>query len=198
MKIHTIGDSHSKLGNINNPEIIQHWISGLLCYSFGIGKLNRVNIKNYSDIEDGDIVIFCFGEIDCRCHINRFITPENDYTKIIDELIKNYVDAVKENINQFTNLTTCLYNIIPPIQKHKCSSPNSEYPFVGTDLERQSYHLYFNKKLNEECAINNFIFFDIYDKYTDDDGFLNEEYSDKNIHINDGIFICEFIKKMSY
>ena len=197
MKIHTIGDSHSNFGNINLPEIIHHWIFGILCYSFGIGKLNRVNIKNYHDIRDDDVVIFCFGEIDCRCHIKKFITKENDYTKIIDNLINNYVDAVKVNINQYSNLTTCLYNVIPPTREY-CLQSQDIYPIIGTDEERKSYHLYFNKKLKEACAINNFIFFDIYDKYTDEYGFLKEEYKDNSVHINDGIFICEFMKNFRY
>jgi hypothetical protein len=36
-------------------------------------------------------------------------------------------------------------------------------------------------------------FFDIYNKYTDKFGYLNKELSDGNVHINNGVYIQEFI-----
>ena len=52
-----------------------------------------------------------------------------------------------------------------------------------------------NKKLKEYCVKYNYIFFDVYDKYTDEDGFLNTKLSDGAIHIGDGTFINDFIKQ---
>jgi hypothetical protein len=52
------------------PNINIHHLGVVLCYSIGIGGLNRINIKNFN-VEDRDIVIFSFGEIDCRCHIKK-------------------------------------------------------------------------------------------------------------------------------
>ena len=40
----------------------------------------------------------------------------------------------------------------------------------------------------------NFLFFDVYNKYTDSNGFLNKSLSDNNVHIRDGIYLKEFIK----
>ena len=66
-------------------------------------------------------------------------------------------------------------------------------PFLGTDEERKSYVLYFNKILKEKCIENNFIFFDIYDKYLDINGFLRKDLSDDNVHIKNGKYITDFI-----
>ncbi len=68
------------------------------------------------------------------------------------------------------------------------------YPILGTDEERKTYFLYFNEKLKEKCIQYNYIFFDIYNKYCDDEGFLKKELSDNGIHIGNGIYITEFIK----
>jgi hypothetical protein len=39
------------------------------------------------------------------------------------------------------------------------------------------------------------VFFDIYDKYVDVEGFLRKDLSDGNVHIRDGVHIREFIDR---
>jgi len=190
MSIHTIGDSHSYNGFDN---IINHHLGPVLCYSFGIEKLNRCNISNYN-IKNGDTIIFSLGEIDCRCHIHKYINNTTSYENIINNIINNYFEAIKLNIitSNITFKHICVYNIPPPIQKYN-TPENPDYPYIGTDEERKTYHLYFNKILKEKCNENNYIFFDIYDKYTDTNGFLQKDLSDGNVHIRDGIHITNFI-----
>ena len=192
MSIHTIGDSHSHNGWSG---IINHHLGPLLCYSFGKEQLNRCNINNFS-IKDGDTVIFCLGEIDCRCHIHKHINKINTYQDIINNIIDNYFEAIKLNIInlQIKLKNICVYNVVPPVQKYN-TIENLEYPYLGSDEERKNYVLYFNKKLKEKCIKNNYIFFDIYDKYTDENGFLKKDLSDGNVHIRDGIYITNFINK---
>lgn len=191
MTIYTCGDSHSLEGwsNIKN-----YCISGILCYSFGKDKLARIDIRNYNMI-NGDTIIFCFGEVDCRCHIHKHITLTNTYQDIIDNIINNYFEAIKLNISlaniKFKNI--CVYNVVPPIQKHN-TSEDPKYPFLGTDEERKAYVLYFNQKIKEYCIKSNYVFFDVYDKYIDENGFLQKNLSDGHVHIRNGIYLNEFIK----
>ena len=189
MKIHTFGDSHSKFGfeSINNINI--NHIGPVLCHSFGLDKLKKLNIENYG-VKNNDSVIFCFGEIDCRCHIHKYINDENSYMDIIDDIIDNYIDAILENIFQYTNINVYIYNIVPPIQKYN-TQENPEYPYLGTDEERKKYVLYFNERLKSKCNNFKFTFFDIYDKYIDINGFLNKDLSDSNVHIKDSKYIKE-------
>lgn len=192
MSLHTIGDSHS----INGwTQIIQHHLGAVLCYSFGKDKLNRCDIRNYN-IKDGDTIVFCFGEIDCRCHIHKHIKDTITYQDIINDIIDNYFEAIELNvsISQIKIKNICVYNVVPPVQKYN-TSENPDFPYLGTDEERKQYVLYFNKKIKEKCIEKKYIFFDIYDKYIDENGFLSKALSDGNVHISNGVHIRNFINE---
>ena len=192
MSIHTIGDSHSGNGWTG---IIQHYLGPVLCYSFGKEKLNRCDIRNFN-IKDGDTIVFCLGEIDCRCHIHKHITETTRYQDIINNIVDNYFEAIELNvsISQIKLKNVCVYNVVPPIQKYN-TSENHEYPYLGTDEERKQYALYFNEKLKEKCIEKEYIFFDIYNNYIDENGYLRKDLSDGNVHIGNGIYISNFIKE---
>jgi hypothetical protein len=190
MTIHTFGDSHSRFGYEGIPNVQIHHIGARLCYSIG---RDGININHGYNVQEGDTVIFCFGEIDCRCHIQKYITRENDYTKIIDTIINNYFSRIKMAVDVFANLKTVVYNVVPPVQKYN-TEENKDYPYLGTDEERKMYVTYFNEKLKQKCAEYNYLFFNVYDKYIDENGFLNKQLSDNNVHIRDGIYIKEFIE----
>jgi hypothetical protein len=190
MSIHTIGDSHSYNGWTG---IINHHLGPRLCHSFGRDKLYCCDIRN-CNLKDGDTIIFSFGEIDCRCHIHKHINETTTYQAIINDIVENYFEAIKLNItnSQVKLKNVCVYNVVPPIQQYNtCENPY--FPYLGTDEERKTYVLYFNKKLKEKCIENNYIFFDIYDKYIDENGFLRKDLSDGNVHIKDGLSITQFI-----
>jgi len=192
MSIHTIGDSHSSFGLTG---IIQHHLGPVLCYSFGKEKLNRCDIRKFN-IKDGDTIVFCFGEIDCRCHIHKHITETTRYQDIINNIVDNYFEAIELNVftSQIKLKNICVYNVVPPIQKFN-TAENPEYPYLGTDEQRKQYALYFNEKLKEKCIEKKYIFFDIYNNYIDKDGYLRKNLSDGNVHISNGIYISNFIKK---
>jgi hypothetical protein len=192
MPIHTIGDSHSERGWYG---VIIHHIGPTLCYSFGIEKLNRIDISKFN-INDGDTIVFSLGEIDCRCHVHKHITDVLKYETIIDNIIYNYFEAISLNIiNANIKLKNiCIFNIVPPVQKDTVNE-DPGYPFIGTDEERKTYVLYFNKRLKEECIKKNYIFIDIYDNYCDENGYLIKDLSDGRVHIKNGFFISNFINK---
>jgi hypothetical protein len=196
--IHTFGDSHASTAHGGWHEcknVITHHIGGVLCYSFGNEKLNRCNISNFN-LNDGDSVIFCFGEIDCRNHVHKHITSENSYNNIISDLINNYFDAIYENIKcckkKLKHIS--VYNVIPPI-RYRYEAPDHPFPYLGSDEERKNYVLFFNKQLEQKCKDNNFIFFNIYDEVKDSDGFLKKELSDNNCHLKNGQAIKKFLEK---
>jgi hypothetical protein len=190
MAIHTFGDSHSYFGWKDIPNIKTHHESSKLCFSIG---RDGINIKEGYNVNNGDTVIFCFGEIDCRCHIHKHITESNNFKQIIDAIIDSYFIKVKTAVDSFDNIRTVIYNVVPPVQKHN-TNENPVYPYLGTDEERKSYVLYFNERLQQKCIEYNFIFFNIYDNYIDSNGYLNKSLSDGDVHIRDDIYIRRFIE----
>ena len=161
MTIYTVGDSHACAGWGSATQYI--WLGPKLCYSFGRDALKTFDIRTYCNIQNGDVIIFCFGEIDCRCHIHKYVNSTKSYQSIIDDIVEKYFDAIALNISispvSFKNV--CVYNVVPPVHTYN-THESIEYPYLGTDQDRKKYVSYFNKKLKEKCSQNNYIFFDIY------------------------------------
>lgn len=124
-------------------------MNAALCYSFGRDKLDRCDISKFN-IKNGDIIIFCLGEVDCRCHIHKHITNDLTYQKIIDNIVEKYFEAIDLNVKTsgLKLKDVCVYNVVPPVQKYN-TYENPEYSFLGNDDERKNYTLYFNKKIKE-------------------------------------------------
>jgi hypothetical protein len=196
--IHTVGDSHAFQHGCIEPipsRIVQHHLGPVLCYSFGKEKLKRCDIRNFN-IKNGDSIIFCLGEIDCRCHIHKHINDKVSYQNIIDYIVDNYFEAINLNIetSQINLKNICVYNVVPPIQIDN-TPEDPTFPFLGSDEERKEYVLYFNKKLKENCKKYRYVFFDIYNHYTDENGFLIKDLSDGNVHLKDKSYLRDFILK---
>lgn len=190
MVIHTFGDSHSYNGWDGIHYVKTHHLGPKLCFSIG---RDGIDIKNGYGVNEGDVVIFCFGEIDCRCHVHKYITKDTDYKQIIDLIVNKYFEKIKYAVDMFDYIKTVIYNVVPPVQQNN-TPENPEYPYLGTDEERKKYVLYFNKKLQEKSIEYNFLFFNIYDSYIDENGFLNKTLSDGTVHIRDGIYLRHFIQ----
>jgi lysophospholipase L1-like esterase len=188
MVVHTFGDSHSHNGWIGIKNIQIHQLGPKLCFSIG---RDGIKIKDDYNVQNGDTVIFCFGEIDCRCHIHKHVQEGKNYKQIIDTIVHNYFIQIQNAVNTFDQLKIAIYNVVPPVQKHN-TGENSEYPYLGTDEERKAYVLYFNEKLKQKCIEYKFVFFDVYNKYIDRNGFLKKSLSDGNVHIRDGVHITQF------
>ena len=201
IKIHTYGDSHAThYGgwvdiNIGGVEIVTNHLMGKLAYSFGRDKLQVVK-----GVSENDIIIFCFGEIDCRCHINKY---EPEWEHSIDNIVDSYFDNIKINVSRFDNLKTCVFNVVPPLERENPLNLWTEVwankngvPATGTDEERKKYTEYMNKKISEKCVEFGYTFFDVYSEYCDEMGFLKRELSDDNCHIGDPIYIVEFLESI--
>ena len=198
LKLHTFGDSHASTSashwgklNVPNLQIVDGAIGGKLAYSFGTKCFEVLNIKD-KGVKEGDWVVFCFGETDCRCHVSRQISETRDYKNVIDEIVEKYVDAIYKNIAQFPSGTikTFVYNVVPA--RYIATDQWHPFPYLGTDEQRKMYYKYFNQKLQEKSIEYGYKYIDVYDKYTDSDGFLAKEYSDGNCHIIDPCFVEEW------
>ena len=141
-----------------------------------------------ADELSGDIIVFCFGEIDVRCHVYKY--KEKGFKNVIDELVNDYFAKIQTYTDGFKKV--CVYFVPPPVKRGD-TEENEAFPFLGTNKERQRYTLYMNKKLAEGCKERGFIFIDIYDAYCDKDGFLRKDMSDGTVHIKDTEPLEKFI-----
>lgn len=192
--IHTVGDSHAYHPWHNMGNCIKHIVPETLAYSVGRDGLNRVDISQYEDIKDGDLVVFSFGEIDCRCHINRFVAEDNSYENIISDVVDGYISTVKKNEEKIDKkITIAAFNIVPPPESTTPENPN--YPFRGSPQQRLDYVKFFNKRLKLLCEAEGYIFIDIFKEHCNNRGFLNTTYTDGHVHVIDPLFLKDFLQK---
>jgi hypothetical protein len=187
--IHTIGDSHSAGGWGDISGVLVHWVGPKLCYSIG---RDGITIEDSYGVKEGDVVVFCFGEIDCRFHVYRYSQNGIGYQVVIDYIVDAYFRSIRTAVSKFKSLRTCVYNVVPAIEAAGISV-NSEQPFLGTDDDRQMYVRYFNRKLKEKCAEYNYTFVDVHDSYTNARGFISKELNDGSVHIKEPKFLKMFV-----
>lgn len=199
-RLYSIGDSHCYHGwehvRINGMSVITHkqFISRTCSY-FGFKRLELVDMKNLG-VQDGDIVSFLFGEIDCTCNIHKFA---DQYEDIIDKIVENYFYAIKVNVEQFKDLIVIVASITPPISKIRYKADrhtDSLFPILGEDEDRKKYVKYMNAKIKESCEEFKYEFLDIHDIHCDENGLLITSLSDGFIHIEDPRYIQEGLMKL--
>lgn len=195
--IYIYGDSHASFSfrNLNLD------YNNLHCPSITMFRIGRDNIIinfNKDIIQKGDIIILSYGEVDCRCHIQRQINLGVNEDDIINELVSNYFKTIKNNIINI-DAKIIIVGVIPPTKQYDYEIIHGpilhEFPFVGSDEDRVRYTNKVNKLLEELSIINNFIYFNPYYYYERQDGTLKHELSDSIVHLgNNSFFLEKFIE----
>ena len=176
--IYTIGDSHALHAWCKIPGVVAESIGPMLMYTFG-GHPYPIPEK----IPMGSIVVFCWGEIDCRCHVYKF----PPWKETVDKLALDYISGIRAVSKDHT---PWIYNVVPPARKDKFMESQG-FPFLGTDQERLGYVLRLNKRLKE----SGLEFVDTYDECSDADGFLRYEMSDCHVHVEDPKPITDWLNR---
>lgn len=228
MNLHTIGDCHSdmpwyRMKASDTPfEQIYNNGMGYTLTSFGVRKLDLIDIStsyhrgNYVpmidperrkyyesfklpyqhnfDIKEDDAVIFGFGEIDCRM-IFSFSGYSKTWKDMVDIAIPNYFEAIKANVEKFNHLNTMVLNIIPATKDQYI---HPQFRGGSPETSRKEVTLYMNNLMKELCDKYNYTFFNVYDKYCDEEGYLNRKLSDDSFHIYNPIYYYEFLNNLKY
>lgn len=184
--IHTYGDSHSKYGweRITSRIININHVGPRLCYTFGNSELK----ESLPPLLNNDIIVFCFGEIDCRCHIHKYVTVNNSYEDVINKIVQNYFIKIKETTKQFEEkINICVYNVAPPAADTTAADPNLLR--LGSFEDRKKYTKYFNTKLKQFSDIYSYHFFDIYSLCEGARGEIKKEASNDGVHITNPTYI---------
>lgn len=188
--IYTHGDSHATTTFNDIENIKKNTVVERTMYATSQGKTSF--IKN---VKPKEYVIWCFGEIDVRCHIKKQERLGRNVDEVISSLVKDYVDHIIQTQKKY-HYNCFIMSIVPPA--YDGSKPNKAYPFEGTDEERKSYTIKLNALLEKACIKNNFKFFNVYDLYKDENGMLNRALSDGHVHIKDTTLVKDLLKSYSF
>jgi hypothetical protein len=131
------------------------------------------------NIHDGDTVVWCFGEIDVRCHVIRQARLQNtSVDAIVAGSAQTYLRSVDEITREAGRCNTILLAVIPPTNQ----ANNPDFPTVGSLVERIRARVLLNEALEREGAARGFQFLNPYSEFMDPRGALKESMPDSNIH----------------
>jgi len=163
---------------------------------YRIGRDNIIINYNKEEVQEKDIVVLVYGEVDCRCHIQRQINNGRLEDDVIAELVDNYFLTIQSNVDK--NIQVVIVGVIPQTRQYDYEVRHGpilhEFPFVGTDADRARYTNKLNKRLEEKCieAGSGYYYFNPYDYYTrEEDDTLKYELSDRIVHLGDNRYFLE-------
>ena len=135
----------------------------------------------------GNKVLFCFGEIDCRAHLfKQSEIQKRDIHEIIRECVDRYFSVIKDTKKK--GFDVIVWNVIP--SGITDDTLEYEYPFYGTNIERNKVSKYFNEYLKQKLEKLNITFIDIFDKL------VFKNFETKDSYYFDGIHLSQ--KAMPY
>jgi hypothetical protein len=142
------------------------------------------------NINEDDSIVFCFGEIDARCHLHKYA---DNLVDDVFNMVRHYfyaVDAATSGIKG----QICIY-FVPPAVRSEGLYNNPDYPYIGTDVERKNNVCCLNKTLQRFCEEFSYIFIDLTKDYADEEGFMRKELSDGGPHIKEIKPLITFLRE---
>lgn len=200
--IHVIGDSHGFFCFNNQESLITknensafvyaknnmnimfpfciHWLESRTMFRVGRDNIAGLNIKQFG-VQEHDVVVFVFGEVDVRCHIGKQRDEKNrNEDEVIDSLATSYIATIKNNMMNYTSLKCVIMSVVPPSDK----GFNPSYPFYDTLANRVQLTQKLNERLKNKCDLNGIYFLDTYSIFAQADGSLDQSLSDGIVHIH--------------
>ena len=192
------GDSHAKKSflNLNLPFRDYHQQSITM---HRIGRDNIIIHFNPQEPDENSIICLSYGEVDCRCHVQRQINLGRNEDEVIQELVVNYLNTIVNNVMKYKKVV--LVAVIPTTKQSDYENMHGpidhDFPFVGSDEDRARFTTKMNTLLEQICNENpDFIFFDPYPYYKREDGTLKFELSDTYGHILQNAFFLEKFEEL--
>lgn len=199
-KFFTYGDSHANFSfkNCNFNAALLGESNYTMCRVGQDGIIPNFSAPNH---DENSVLLFCFGEVDCRCEIQKQVDNGTDLNEVLDTLIDAYIRAIEKNVVKYHKVV--IVGVIPPTRRAEYEATNGpvdyRFPFVGTDLERQQITKLMNEKLEEKVKKNGKYFYLYpYKKYENDDMTLRYDKSDRLVHLGDTSECIKEVKKLIF
>jgi len=181
--IHAVGDSHAVATFGEIPSVLTYHVGPVTMHRAGRGDDPLLPaVVSGLVLQPEDTVIFCFGEIDVRCHVKpqaerQGVTPDT----VLRELASRYVERLARLDLNFA--APAVLAVVPPVPANRAVNPR--FPVIGTDTERATYTVALNRYLVAESLQHGVMFVDVYTPYVDWTGMLRTELSDGCVHLRD-------------
>ena len=132
-------------------------------------------------IPDGSLVLLCFGEIDCRCHI---IPQSKDFGGSLEDAAYRAADRYCRAVTDVRawGHQPLVWNVVPSSRRNE--GGGGDYPMIGTSLERNEATRLFNSRVAGFCEENGIAFIDVFDALVEADGLPKMEYFMDDIHLS--------------
>lgn len=209
LTVHTIGDSHALcdfnifdylLSNPNFSVGIALNLNSLgpkLMNSVGRDGIIMPNFKLFSSqLLSGDVIVFAFGEIDVRCHVNKYV-EKSGVINVIHRLVTNYYASIVKWIAKLSvEVHVWIQGVPPPAVIQNSNYKN--FPTAGSLSERTLYSVLMNHFLDKYSLKHGFTFLDMFDEYVSDWGVLKDEHIKDFVHVGNysratKLFVAETI-----
>lgn len=136
--------------------------------------VNKINTRK-------DIILLVFGEIDCRIHIYNQFKKSNEkrqLSDLINKTVTNY-GAVLHKLADM-NVQFIVYGVPPAnYQENRYFYTFYADPKTQRDIKKE-----FNRKLMNFCYENNYKYIEVFERFSDSEGFILQEYKNDDIHLN--------------
>ena len=190
--IHSIGDSHA--------DKTFAWVRGVERHHLGPITMKRAGHADDPLIPatlaglalgPPDVVIFCFGEIDVRCHVAPMLKDGTTTSALLGSWIDRYLNRLATL--DVRGARKAVLSLPPPTTLRH--SYNKDFPVAGTTRERVGYVREANRLLAAGCAAHGFVFVDIYAPFADPWGSLRRGKSDDSVHLADPATVAAILAR---
>lgn len=197
---YVIGDSHTLCFQHEFFEI--HHLGPATAYKLNFNKsttrAREKMLKIIKKIYKGKSIniIFVFGELDTRIHINK-ISNEKKLTinKVIDETIKSYMIFLNFIKEKYPLIDIYVFNVLPQGEEENIYN----FPYYASREKRSMIAKEMNKRLKKEASKNKFKFIYIYDNLINNKGERIRKFVFDDVHFNRKImpFVVSALDKLS-
>jgi hypothetical protein len=180
--VFVFGDSHAPAMFGNWATIHDIHYGACTMHAVGRDGLDLLRLEHFG-IEDGDEVVFQFGEIDVRIHIARQRdrhgrAPE----EVIAALADAYIAAIDAKVASYRTLGVTLAGVVPPSNDPRLLAMPALQP-VGSIEERVGFTELLNQHLFEAAEPRGYRFLDLNHLYRGPDGVLPSAATLDGLHV---------------
>lgn len=182
---YVIGDSHALCFQHEYFEI--HHIGPATAYKLNFEKSTTKSKEKVIKIIDKIYrnkpinIIFVFGELDVRIHINKIANEKNlSVNKVINNTIKAYMSFLNFIKSRYPLVSIYVFNVLPQGEEKN----RYKYPFYADRKKRLQIAVRMNERLKRHSSKNNFRFIQVYEKLIDNKGDRIKKFMFDDVHFN--------------